>query len=60
MLDRHAQEYDEYLAKHPEIEEHWQKVYLGHLEDRVSELEKTITELKDLFKKGKEKNIRKY
>jgi hypothetical protein len=58
-LDRQAEEYDEYLTKHPEIEEHEQKMYIGHLEARVTELEKTITELKDLFKKGKEKRINK-
>ena len=29
-----VQEYEEYLAKHTEIEEHWQKVYVGHLEEK--------------------------
>jgi integrase len=54
QMERNAEEYDKWLQQNPEVMEQGEKAYVAHLEDRITDLEKMVQDLTDLFKKDKE------
>ena len=53
QLEKKIEEYEELQDMHPEVKEQEEKIYVGHLEERIIELEKTVQDLTDIFKKDK-------
>jgi hypothetical protein len=51
QIDKRFEEYQKWLQQNPELKEQEEKTYVEHLEDRITELEKTLQDLTDLVKK---------